>query len=76
MKLSDPVRLRSLSGEWVKELPAEEKNDVIAMIGQIFAVEEVDEYGKSWPNEVEGKCGSHAIALEPDEMQIVGGNVP
>lgn len=75
VKLSAPVRLWSLSGQWVKELPAEEKNDVIAMIGQIFAVEEVDEYGKSWPDEVEGKCRSHADALEPDEMQIVGGNV-
>jgi len=55
VKLSAPVRLRLLSGQWVKELRAEEKNDVISMIGQIFAVEEVDEYGKSWPNEVEDK---------------------
>jgi hypothetical protein len=31
----------------VEELPAEDKNDVISMIGQIFEFEEVDEYGKS-----------------------------
>ena len=48
VKFSAPVGLRSLSGQWVEELPAEEKNDVISMIGQIFEFEEVDEYGKSW----------------------------
>jgi hypothetical protein len=53
--------------------------DVLSMIGEIFEVEEIDEYGqpwirKSWPNESEGKCHSHSIALEPYEMELVGEN--
>ena len=70
------VRLLSLSGQWLEELPAEEKQDVLSMIGEVFEVEEIDEYGhpwvrKSWPNEDEGKCHSHSIALEPHEMELV-----
>ena len=79
VKVGTAVRLLSLSGKWLEELPTEERSDVISMIGQIFEVEEIDEYGKpwvcqSWPNEAEGKCHSHLIALEPDEMEVVSGN--
>ncbi len=70
------VRLLSLSGQWLEDLPAEEKSDVMSMIGEIFVVEEIDEYGhpwvrKSWPNEAEGKCHSHSVALEQNEMEVV-----
>lgn len=80
VKVGTPVRLLPLSGQWLEELPAEEKNDAISMIGQIFEVEDVDEYGKpwvrkSWPNEAEGRCHAHAVALEADEMEAVSGNV-
>ena len=73
------VRLLSLSGNWLEELPHEEKQDVLSMIGEVFEVEEIDEYGhpwvrKSWPNEAEGKCHSHSIALEPQEMELVDEN--
>ena len=70
------VLLLSLSGNWLEELPAEEKPDVLSMIGEVFEVEEIDEYGqpwirKSWPNEQEGQCHSHSIALESHEMVLV-----
>ena len=42
VEVGTPVRLLSLSGQWLEELPTEEKNDVISMIGQIFEVEEID----------------------------------
>ena len=46
------------------------------MIGEIFEVEEIDEYGsawirKSWENEEEGTCIGHSIALAPHEMELV-----
>jgi len=46
------------------------------MIGEVFAIEEIDEYGhpwvrKSWPNNEEGKCHSHSIALESIEMELL-----
>jgi len=70
------VRLLGLSGKWLDELSADEKRDVLSMIGEVFEVEEIDEHGhpwvsKSWPNETEGKCHSHSIALEPQEMELV-----
>ena len=76
VQVGDRVRLLGLSGNWLEELPAEEKQDVLSMIGAVFTVEEIDEYGypwvqKSWPNEEEGKCHSHSIALESHEMELV-----
>jgi hypothetical protein len=70
------VRLLSLSGQWLEDLPAEERFDVMSMVGEILIVEEIDEYGhpwvrKSWPNEAEGRCYSHSVALEQHEMEVV-----
>ena len=70
------VRLIALSGNWLAELPKGEKQDVLSMFGEVFCVEEIDEYGhawirKSWPNEEAGTCHSHSIALEPQEMELV-----
>jgi len=70
------VRLLGLSGQWLDELPSDDKQDVLSMIGEVFEVEEIDEYGypwvrKSWPNEEEGTCNSHSIALESQEMELV-----
>jgi hypothetical protein len=46
------------------------------MIGEVFRIEEIERYGhpwirKSWPNDKEGTCHSHSIALEAQEMEIV-----
>ena len=76
VKVGARVRLLSLSGKWFDELPAEEKQDVLSMVGEVFEIEEIDEYGhpwvrKSWPNEEEGKCHSHSVALESNEMELV-----
>jgi hypothetical protein len=70
------VRVLGLSGDWFDKLPADERADVESMIGEVFSVEEIDEYGqpwvrKAWPNEAEGVCHSHSIALEPNEMELV-----
>jgi hypothetical protein len=70
------VRLLSLSGQWLNDLPHDERDRVLSMIGEVFEVEEIDEYGqpwvrKSWPNEEEGTCQSHSIALNADEMEVV-----
>lgn len=74
--IGSKVRLLCLSGNWLDELPSEEKQDVLSMIGEVFVVEEIDEYGhpwvrKSWPNEQEGRCHAHSIALDPHEMELV-----
>lgn len=74
------VRVVTLSGDWFDKLPANERAEVESMIGEIFLVEEIDEYGhpwveKSWPDESDGTCRSHSVALESDEMELVAGPV-
>lgn len=69
------VRLLRLSGAWLDELPPEERRDVQSMIGEVFEVEEIDEHGhawirKAWPDEEQGTCHSHSIALDPEEMEL------
>lgn len=76
MRVGTRVRLMGLSRKWLDDLPPEEKRDVLSMIGEVFEVEEIDEYGypwirKSWPDEEAGRCHSHSIALEANEMEVV-----
>ncbi len=76
VRVGSRVRVLALSGDWYDKLPGDERQLVDSMIGREFAVEEIDEYGqpwvcKRWPNEAEGTCQSHSIALEPMEMLCV-----
>jgi hypothetical protein len=70
------VRLLGLSGNWLEELPSDEKSAVLSMVGEVFEVEEIDEYGspwvcKSWPAPKQDQCRSHSIALASHEMELV-----
>jgi hypothetical protein len=75
------VRLVALSGDWFESLPVDEKADVQSMIGEVFEIEEIDAHGhpwirKSWPNEAEGRCHSHSVALEPAEFESLDAPSP
>jgi len=77
VRVGSRVRVLLLSGDWYEKLPVDERSRVDSMIGEDFAVEEIDEYGqpwvcKRWPNETEGTCQSHSIALGPKEMLCLG----
>jgi len=70
------VRVMQLSGSWFDHLPPDERVRVESMIGEVFPVEEIDQYGqpwvrKSWSNEAEGTCQSYSVALEPSELEFV-----
>jgi hypothetical protein len=70
------VRVLSLSGDWYDRLPSDERALVESMIGDVFEVEEIDQYGQPWvckrrPDHVAGTCQSHSVALEPHEMLSV-----
>ena len=76
VRVGSRVRLLRISGNWINEIPPEEQTDVLSMIGDTFEVEEIDQYGqpwirKSWPQPAEGKCHSHSIALEPEEIELI-----
>jgi hypothetical protein len=72
------ARVLELSGDWLDQLPAQDKQDVLSMVGEIFAVESIDEYGspcisKTWPEEDDG-YRIHEIALASHEMVVVDGH--
>jgi len=69
------VRLLKIEGNLLNDVPEEEFNDLRSMIGQVFIVSEIDEYGSAWiekswelsPGEIHG----HSIALGASEMEVV-----
>jgi hypothetical protein len=70
------VRLLNLSGAWFDQLPPDEKSDVESMIGEVFRVYDIDEYGqawvsKEWTDEAEDGIMSHSVAPSSEEIQIV-----
>jgi hypothetical protein len=70
------VQVLGLSGDWFDNLPEDERTRVESMIGEVFEIEEIDEYGhpwvcKRWPNEAEDHCQSHSVALDPGEMLAI-----
>ncbi len=76
VRIGSRVRILGFSGHWYEQLPHEERVRVDSMLGETFEVEEIDEYGqpwvcKRWPNEADGTCVSHSVALEPREMLCV-----
>ena len=69
------VRLLTLSGTWLEDLPQQERIDVTSMIGGVFTVKEIDAYGSAWIerswDDGNGVRRRHSIALDPHEMEIV-----
>jgi hypothetical protein len=70
------VRVISLSESFLDSLPDDEKDDVKSMIGEVFEVYEIDEYGspwvgKGWNSEDGETYRGHHVALEPTEMEVV-----
>ena len=70
------VRIIALSQSFLDSLPDDEKDDVKSMIGDVFEVYEIDEYGspwvgKGWNSEDGESYKGHHVALESSEMEVV-----
>ncbi len=56
-------------------LPPSEVNDINSMLGEIFEVYEIDEYGQAWVEKWwhlgEGKSYSHSLGLSSTELELV-----
>ena len=82
VRLGSRVRLLSLPGQWLQDLPEDERADVLSMAGEVFEVTEIDTngypwIGKTWPDDDEGGAyRGHSIALEPHEMELVDDVLP
>ena len=69
------VRVLKIALSLKANLPSNEWDELQTMVGQVFKVTEVDEYGHPWVEKwwKEADRGSfcHSLALESDEMEVV-----
>jgi hypothetical protein len=62
----------------MRDLPPDERRDLSTMIGEVFAVYEIDEDGRAWVEkwwrgeDDQSHSRSHSLALQCDEMEVVG----
>ncbi|MCU6433571.1 hypothetical protein LPB67_07245 [Undibacterium sp. Jales W-56] len=71
--VGDIVRVISLSQDFIKSFPADERILFESMIGNFFKIIDLDEYGQAcvvreWHDE-QGLPQTHVIALDPEEME-------
>jgi len=72
--LGAKVKLVSLDQKFIDSLSTDEKEDVLSMIGEIFEVYEIDEYGQPWIEKIwriaDDETMSHSLALAAHEMEL------
>jgi hypothetical protein len=70
------VRVVSVAPSVLDRLEAPERERVLSMVGEIFGVYEVDEWGGAWVekwwHESDDKAFSHSLGLKPSEMEVCG----
>jgi hypothetical protein len=76
VKVGSRVRIVRLADSLLKSLPGAEVKDLSSMIGEVFEVTEIDQYGhpwvgKGWHSADGEEYRQHAIALEAAEMELV-----
>jgi hypothetical protein len=75
VEVGSRVRVMELPRSFVEMLPDDEVEDVCSMVGAVFEVRKIDEYGRPWverwwnPAEAESYC--HSLALDTCEMELV-----
>ena len=70
------VRLIQLPTSLLGELPEDEVEALRSMVGEVFVVTEIDQYGKpwigkGWNSPEKGDYTGHSLALDPTEMELV-----
>ena len=62
------VRVVAIAAFLERDLPPEEWECVRSMLGEVFEIYEIDEWGGAWV-----QYQSHSLSLESDEMELVEG---
>ena len=69
------VRVLSIRASVVARLTANERADVLSMMGEVFEVYEIDEWGSAWVEkwwkDSEDESRSHSLGLASEEMKLV-----
>jgi hypothetical protein len=60
------VRVVAIAAFLERDLPPEEWESVRSMLGEVFEVYEIDEWGGAWV-----QYQSHSLSLASDEMELV-----
>ena len=70
------MRLLSIPQSPSDDVPNDESRELRGMVGEIFEVQEIDEYGTAWIErwwqDGDGESHGHNLGLAPDEMELVG----
>ena len=66
--VGSPVRVVAIAAFLERDLPPEEWECVRSMLGEVFEIYEIDEWGGAWV-----QYQSHSLSLESDEMELVEG---
>jgi hypothetical protein len=69
------VRVLEIASFLKRDLPSDEWQDLETMVGEVFEVYEIDEYGAAWVEksftEGDGAHRTHGLALASHEMEVV-----
>ena len=69
------VRVLGVSASLLQQVPSDEHDDLLSMVGEVFEVYEIDPYGAAWVekewSDGSSGCHSHSLALAADEMEVV-----
>jgi hypothetical protein len=79
--VGDKVRVLEIAKALTERVPPDEWQELQAMVGEIFRVYEIDEYGAAWvetsPFRKEDGClHNHSLGLDPHEMEVVSQRRP
>ena len=73
--LGDKVRVLSVPNWLLQRVPKDEVDNLKSMVGEIFIVDDIDEYGEVWIEKEwhlgGGKIQSHSLSLNPEEMELI-----
>ena len=70
--VGDRVRVIEISPSLMNLLPAEDTVVLKTMIGKVYGVDDIDQWGQAW---VQGPKG-HSLGLDPHEMEKVKAKRP
>ncbi len=74
VRVGTRVRLLEIPAFLVRELPPDEVEDLMTMVGEVFEVYEIDESGGACVEKIWYEPGgqrSHSLSLEAHEMEVV-----
>ena len=71
------VRVLEIAPSVKRDLPADERQELETMVGEVFEVYEIDGHGGAWVEkwwrDGDDVSHSHSLALAPHEMEVVSG---